>query len=78
MMDGWDWFWGMLMMVLFWGGLVAAVVVGVRLFGTRRGSEPQDATTILRNRYARGEISDEEFEARMTVLDSRNGLRVGR
>jgi uncharacterized membrane protein len=67
------------MMIGFWGGLVAAVVVGVRLFGgSRRGFEEPDATTILRNRYARGEISDQELEERMTVLGSRGKVPAGR
>ena len=28
-MNGWDWFWGALMMVLFWGVLVALIFFGV-------------------------------------------------
>lgn len=71
MMDGWDWFWGPLMMVAFWGGLAAVVVVAVRAFGSPRHTpDHPDAKAILRNRYARGEISEDEFEARMSVLDS--------
>ena len=73
MMDGWDWLWGSLMMIAFWGALIAAILIAVRLFGTtpRRGAEHPDAKEILRSRYARGEISEEEFEDRMKVLDSR-------
>jgi uncharacterized membrane protein len=71
MMDGWDWFWGVLMMVAFWGGIAAVVVIAVRAFGTSRRPDHPDAKAILRNRYARGEISEEEFETHITVLDSR-------
>jgi putative membrane protein len=75
MMDGWDWVWGTLMMLVFWGGLAAVVVLGVRAFGggSRRGSEDTqvpDAKTVLENRFARGEISQEEFEQRKRVLES--------
>jgi len=75
MMDGWDWFWGMLVMLVFWGGLIAVVVFAVRSFagGSRRGSgegPSPDARTILENRFARGEISEDEFEQRKRVLTS--------
>jgi putative membrane protein len=74
MMDGWDWFWGAFMMLLFWGGVVAALIFAVRVFGvgSRRSSgESPDAETILETRFARGEISQEEFEERKRVLGSR-------
>lgn len=70
-MDGWDWFWGLLMMIAFWGGIAAVIVIAVRAFGTPRRPEHPDAEAILRNRYARGEISEEEFQTRMNVLDRR-------
>jgi putative membrane protein len=73
-MDGWDWFWGALMMLLFWGGLAAVIVLAVRAASARgprpRSGETTDARTILENRFARGEISAEEFEQRKGVLES--------
>ena len=75
MMDGSDWIWGALMMLVFWGGLVAVVVFAARWLGggSRRdsgvGGTP-DARTVLENRFARGEISQEEFEQRKRVLES--------
>lgn len=79
MMDGWDWFWGAFMMLLFWGGLAAVIVFSVRAFGggSRRSSgettdaKTTDPETILETRFARGEISQEEFEERKRVLGSR-------
>jgi uncharacterized membrane protein len=73
-MDGWDWVWGTLMMLLFWGGLAAAIVFAIRISGrtTREGSaeaRPPDAWAILEARFARGEISQQEFEERRGVLD---------
>lgn len=86
MMDGWDWVWGTLMMVVFWGGLAAVVVFAVRAFGSnpRRvsaESDKPDAQAILDARFARGEISEEEFEDRKRVLGlggARNGQFEGR
>jgi putative membrane protein len=72
--DGWGWIWGGLMMLIFWGGLVALVVFLVRGFaaGPSRGqqtrSEP-DAREILAERFARGELSEDEFEQRRRVLE---------
>ncbi|MFQ5419502.1 MAG: SHOCT domain-containing protein [Anaerolineae bacterium] len=67
---GWGgWLFGGLMMLLFWGGLILLIVLVVRGFA-RSGNHsqnqvvntPVNALDILKNRYARGEISKEEFE----------------
>ena len=64
--DGIGW-WMVFWMVLFWGVLVALVVWGVKKL-TERGnsgsstSEKRDPLDIAKERYARGEISREEFE----------------
>jgi putative membrane protein len=69
----WDWiWWGGLMMVLFWGGLIALVVLAVRGLssgGTGRGeaapphNEPrQTPLEIAQARYAKGEINRDEYE----------------
>jgi putative membrane protein len=73
MMNGWGWYWGALMMVLFWGGLAVAVVIAVRTFGNshRDADQATDAKAILEARFARGEISREEFEDRRKALDPR-------
>jgi len=69
-MDGgfhWGWMlFGGLMMLLFWGGLIALAVVIIRSFGggtsgSGQGSD-KPALQILEERYAKGEISQEEFE----------------
>lgn len=86
MMDGWDRVWGTLMMVVFWGGLAAVVVFAVRAFGSnpRRvstESDKPDAKAILDARFARGEISEEEFEDRKRALGlagARNGQFEGK
>lgn len=60
---GWWAVFGSVWMVLFWGGLAALVVWGISRF-TRNGSSTQKQypLEIARERYARGEISRDEFE----------------
>ena len=68
---GWGaWGFGMMiMMVLFWGLLIVGVVVGIRwLLGQGKDSRTDSAMEILRQRYARGEINIEEFEAKKKDL----------
>jgi putative membrane protein len=79
-----DWGWGMhpmwwigsawglgmlLMMLLFWGLVIAAIALGIRwLVGQGREPRSDSALEILRQRYARGEINREEFEAKKRDL----------
>lgn len=73
--DGWGgWLFGAIMMVVFWGGLIAIAFVLVRTFAGRSdGDRPADggstARRLLEERFARGEISVEEFEERRRVLE---------
>jgi putative membrane protein len=71
------WMWGvgglvmMLMMLLFWGLVITGLVVGLRwLVSQGRSPASDSALAILRERYARGEISREEFEARRRDLQT--------
>ena len=61
---GWDWGWGgwtamVLMMAIFWAAVAAIVIWVIR--STRQSAGPS-ALDVARERYARGEISDEEFQ----------------
>jgi putative membrane protein len=63
------WMWGawgigmMLIMLLFWGAVIAGVVLGVRwLLRQGREQQPDSAFEILRERYARGELAKDDFE----------------
>jgi putative membrane protein len=73
MWTGWG-RWGvgmMLVMVGFWALAIAGVVLGLRwLLGQGGESRPDRALATLRERYARGEIDREEFEARRRDLDA--------
>lgn len=78
--EGWGWhpMWGMwgawglgmmLFMVLFWVLVIVGLVAGIRWLA-RDGRDPRGDTAldILRQRYARGEINREEFEAKKRDL----------
>ena len=54
----------MLMMLVFFGLVIAALVLGIRWLITQ-GKEPRSDSALetLRQRYARGEIDKDQFEA---------------
>jgi len=59
----------MLMMLVFWGLIIAGLVLGVRwLAGQGRAAGRDEALEILRQRYARGEIDKQEFDTRKRDL----------
>ena len=67
------WWWGgvgmMAMMFLFWVMFIVGIIVAIRwLVGKGRERTPDSALEILRQRYARGEINEEEFESRRKNL----------
>ena len=80
----WEWQWGMhpmmfmwgagglvmmLMMLVFWGLVIAGLILGVRWLARQGRWEGRDeALEILRQRYARGEIDKQEFETRKRDL----------
>jgi putative membrane protein len=58
--------WGigmMLIMLLFWGLIIVALVLAVRWLITEgKESRSDSALETIRQRYARGEISNEQFD----------------
>ena len=57
---GW---WMIVWMVVFWGGLIALIVWGIKKLTERGNSTPKRRPLdIAKERYAKGEISREEFE----------------
>lgn len=62
---------GALMMLLFWGVIIAGAVLAVRWLMERDGKTHRpDALDILKERLARGEIDAEEYQARRKALES--------
>jgi len=60
---GWWMVFGGFWMIIFWGGLIALIVWGIRKLSGRGNSTPkQSPMDVAKARYAGGEISREEFE----------------
>lgn len=72
--SAWDWTAMTLMMLLFWGGLITLVVYLARTGGGRSSraigtaSAPATPDEVLAERFARGEIDEDEFARRRAVL----------
>ncbi len=63
---GWGWLWMTLMMLVFWGALIAVAVWAIRSgLGSRRQGGAMD---VLSRRLAAGEISQEDFEKTKRIL----------
>ena len=80
---GWGgWLLMTLMMLAFWALVIFAVVAIFRGIGT--SSDPEtppsrhDAMDILQERFARGEIDAEEYDARAQVLRSQTSDRMSK
>ena len=71
-----------ILLIVFLGGLVAAIVwLGVRIFPkVRRDEQPEgprdSAEEILRERFARGEITAEEYQRSIKILRGENAREV--
>ncbi|MXP21305.1 SHOCT domain-containing protein [Gordonia sp. HNM0687] len=78
---GWgEWILMTSLMVVFWAAVIAAIVSAVRyLAGSRRNSDGQPdqppssppqsrAEEVLGERFARGEIEEDEYRSRMSTL----------
>ena len=71
-MNGWGWTFTGVGMVLFCGVVITGLVLLVRSFGdTNRSSRHEDEMTpaeILSLRFARGEITEEEFVSGLRLV----------
>lgn len=60
---GWWMAFGGVWMVIFWGGLIALIVWGITRLTRRNGSSSKhNPLNVAKERYAKGEISKEEFQ----------------
>ena len=64
MHDGWGWWmvFGWAWFVLFWGGIVWLIVWGINRVSGQREERRPTPLDIAKERLARGEISEEEFQ----------------
>jgi len=78
--------WGLALMtignLLFWGLIIAGIVALVRATGrgTQQGGPSAEAATpqrVLAERFARGEIDEEEYARRLAVLGDPAKTRPG-
>jgi len=70
-MGPWTWGWGMMIgMLIFWVIVIIGLVLLVRWIVNISKGQPKEASAlnILKSRYARGEISKEEFEEKKRDL----------
>jgi len=66
----WDYGWGMgfgfgwIAMIIFWALLILGVIYLIKMIagGSKKEGQKETAIDILKMRYAKGEISKEEFE----------------
>jgi putative membrane protein len=60
---GWGWIGlGLVHMLLFWGLVIVALVALVKWLGGGGSSSAQRPVDILKLRYAKGELTREQFE----------------
>ena len=75
-MTGWGWFGMTIGMIAFWGLLIALGVLLFRSFSAKdttpnesqSGPTAPDPRQILAERYARGEIDEDEYQQRLATL----------
>lgn len=62
---------GGLMMLAFWGVIIVLIVMAVRWFAGGRpgGGASSDAMDILKSRFAKGELDEDEFRKRKAALE---------
>ena len=73
-MNGWGWTFMALASVLFWVGLITAIVVLMRHLNGNNPLGPRsrsNAEELLAQRFARGDIDEAEYRHRLGVLAER-------
>lgn len=70
--DGWGaWAAMSVGMVVFWALVFVAVVAVVRSVREDRGSQGEEAARLLDERFARGDIDEQDYLARRDLLPTR-------
>lgn len=66
---GGEWYWGVAMMIVLWGSIVAIAYLAFR--GRDNSVRRPVAREILDERFAKGELSEEEYERKRAALEGR-------
>jgi putative membrane protein len=70
--SGWGYLLMALNMVVFWGLIIGGIVLLARYLGSDRRQPPAadgaDPHRVLADRFARGEIDEDEYRQRLKVL----------
>lgn len=62
---------GMILSMVLWVIAVGFIIYGIVLFVTKQAAKRGDSSTeILRERFARGEINEQEFKERKAFLQN--------
>jgi uncharacterized membrane protein len=67
--NGGDWYWGVVMMVAFWGAIIA--IVYLAFCGRAIDGGRPSARELLDARLAKGELSEEEYVRKRSALEGR-------
>ena len=76
-LSGWGYALMAVSMVLFWGVVILGIVALVRYLGRSSpsaggaGVSPPTAEQVLAERFARGEIDEQEYQSRLATLRGR-------
>lgn len=79
-MGGWGYVLAIMSFVLFWGAIITVIFLLARLTGARgrryEGGAPGHgvAEDLLAERFARGEIDEDEYAARLAALRRGRGV----
>jgi len=70
---GWAMGFGGFFMILFWGLIIFGIVIIIKWMAGKSGSnepaKPKTALGILQERYARGEIDEQEYQQKRRDLE---------
>ncbi len=65
---GFDWWWMSIVMLTFWGLLIAVILSAFRARDAAPPTRSDDPISVLDRRLARGEIDLEEHRARVEAI----------
>lgn len=71
--SAWNWFFMTLSMALLWAAVIGAAVWAIRSTGSTRSEAPRRPTAreTLDERFARGEMSEDDYRRAREVLSQR-------